>query len=73
MTGTMPRRKRPRRYPMTAKQFKAIRALTAMTQAELAHYMDTSRISVGHYEQGNRPIPGPVAFIMRLLEKEYRR
>lgn len=52
---------------MSPDQFRAIRKAAGLTQAELAQFLGASHRSVQYWETGNRPINGPVGFLMELL------
>lgn len=70
---TMPKRKNDRRAPMSAAEFRRIRGVTRMTQAELADYMGLDLTTVANYERKRAPVPGPVALVMRMLERDHGR
>ena len=58
---------------MDYKQFKAARLKLGMTQGELGAYLGLHRLTVLHYEQGTRRIPGPVSLALSLALTEKAR
>lgn len=52
---------------MTPKEFAAIRAAAGLTQQAIADYLGVLLRSAQRYEYGERPIPKPIAKLMRML------
>lgn len=55
---------------MTKDQFKIIRARLGLTQSQLAEKLGVSSKAVQSWEQGWRPVPGPVEKLMEIFSKE---
>ena len=53
---------------MQADQLRSIRVASGLTQLALSQALGVDVRSVRKWEGGERPIPGPVAALMRLLE-----
>lgn len=54
---------------MTPGGFKAIRLRAGLTQSELADFLRIAdKRTVRYWETGERPITGPVSFLMELLD-----
>lgn len=54
---------------MTPQDFRTIRHQAGMSFTQCADYLQNTTRSVRRYEDGTRPIPGPVAVLMGMLEK----
>jgi len=54
---------------MKPTHFRAIRVKYDLTMDELAVFLGLTKAAVSRYESGSRPIPGPVARLMRLLDE----
>jgi len=54
---------------MKSSHFRTIRVKHSLTMEQLAVYLGLTKAAVSRYESGNRPIPGPVARLMRLLDE----
>ena len=54
---------------MKPTHFAAIRRKHDLTMDQLAAYLGLTKAAVSRYESGSRPIPGPVARLMRLLDE----
>lgn len=52
---------------MTPSELRAIRTDLGLTQDALATTLGVSRRAVVYWEQGDRPIPQPVAMLLQLL------
>ena len=56
---------------MTPEQFKAIRKRAGLTTAGLAaHLRLADARTIRRYEDGSRPVSGPVSLLMEILEGE---
>lgn len=55
---------------MTADQLKKIRARLGLTQSQLAEKLGVSSKAVQSWEQGWRPVPGPVEKLMEIFSKK---
>jgi len=55
---------------MKPTHFRQIRVKHDLTMDELAVFLGLTKAAVSRYESGNRPIPGPVSRLMRLLDEE---
>lgn len=55
---------------MMPEVFRAIRQRLGLTQHALAEALGVSPRAVRYYEAGSRKVPGPVARILGLMEKE---
>ena len=55
---------------MKPAHFHQIRVKHDLTMDQLAVFLGVTKAAVSRYESGNRPIPGPVARLMKLLEEE---
>ncbi len=54
---------------MTPTTFKAIRERAGLTQSGLAAFLRISdRRTIRYWETGERPVSGPVSFLMELLD-----
>ena len=54
--------------PMSSEEFKKIRKRLGLSQEKLADELGVAQGAVSFWENGQRPIPGPVAIVMRLWE-----
>lgn len=50
---------------MTPEQFKEARTGLGLSQAQLAYKIGLSERAVQYYEHGGRPIPAPVALLLK--------
>lgn len=55
---------------MMPEVFLSIRQRLGLTQQDLAKLLGVSQRAVQYYEAGSRKVPGPVARILGLMEKE---
>jgi len=54
---------------MKPSHFHAIRVKHDLTMDQLAVFLGLTKAAVSRYESGSRPIPGPVARLMKLLDE----
>ena len=54
---------------MKPSHFHQIRVKHDLTMDQLAVFLGLTKAAVSRYESGNRPIPGPVARLMKLLDE----
>ena len=56
--------------PKDAKRLKALRIELGLSQRELAKEFYVSPGAIAHWENGNRPISGPVLKLIEIYEKK---
>lgn len=54
---------------MTPQDFRTIRQQAGMSFTQCADYLQNTTRSVRRYEDGTRPIPGPVSRLMKMLDE----
>jgi DNA-binding transcriptional regulator YiaG len=54
---------------MTGDEFKQIRCDLAITMDGLARWMGVTKGAISRWESNERPIPGPIVLLLKMLEE----